>query len=329
DNGRGVDDRGNDIDTLIYENNTFYNLTSRILRDGGGIIKYCWINHNTVVNVAQWGCSPGPVIEGHFRNNLFINTGFIGRSATQTWFMFDTAPLAQSYIDQGITQTLKIHNNNFYVSPEITSALPSDRTPTPVLNPHAQAAVDAGGWGATITNLAVAFNKGPQVPLNVMQDYFNSAVTVKTDMDKGGASPDFGQTQMTFNFSYPTSSSLYTSGTGAQPLGDLNYFGIPVGVSNDEILANNFNLYSNYPNPFNPSTNIRYSIPTAGNVTIEIYNSLGQLVNTIVNQYQESGTHNVVWNGTDMSGQKLSSGIYIYKLNTNNYVSSKKMVLIK
>jgi flagellar hook assembly protein FlgD len=100
-------------------------------------------------------------------------------------------------------------------------------------------------------------------------------------------------------------------------------------VSNDEILANNFNLYSNYPNPFNPSTNIRYSIPTAGNVTIEIFNSLGQLVNTIVNQYQESGTHNVVWNGTDMSGQKLSSGIYIYKLNTNNYVSSKKMVLIK
>jgi hypothetical protein len=329
DNGRGVDDRGNDIDTLIYENNTFYNLTSRILRDGGGIIKYCWINHNTVVNVAQWGCSIGPVIEGYFRNNLFINTGFIGRSSTQLWFMFDSAPLAQSYIDQGITQTLKVHNNNFYVSPEITSALPSDRTPTPVLNPHAQAAVDAGGWGATITNLAVAFNKGPQVPLNVMQDYFNSAVTVKTDMDKGGASPDFGQTQMTFNFSYPTSSSLYTSGTGAQPLGDLNYFGIPVGVSNDEILANNFNLYSNYPNPFNPSTNIRYSIPTAGNVTIEIYNSLGQLVNTIVNQYQESGTHNVVWNGTDMSGQKLSSGIYIYKLNTNNYVSSKKMVLIK
>jgi hypothetical protein len=326
DNGRGVDDRGNDIDTLIYENNTWYNLTSRILRDGGGIIKYCWINHNTVVNVAQWGCSIGPAIEAHFRNNLFINTGFIGRSSTQTWVMFETAALPA---DQTATQKLFIHNNSFYVDPDITAAIPADRTPTPVMNDHALAAVTAGGWTSTIKNLNVSFTKGPQGPKNVMLDYFNAAVTVKTDMDKGGGTPEFGQTQMPFNFTYPTSSALYTSGTANQPLGDLNYFGIPVGVTNDEILASDYQLYSNYPNPFNPSTNIRYSLPAAGNVKVEIFNTLGQLVNTVVNQHQEAGTHNVIWNGMDMSGSQVSTGVYIYKLTTGSFVSAKKMVLVK
>lgn len=329
DNGRGVDDRGNDIDTLIYENNTFYNLTSRILRDGGGIIKYCWINHNTVVNVAQWGCSIGAAIEAHFRNNLFINTGFLGASTTNVWFMFDTAALPQSWIDQGYTQKLRIHNNNFYVSPEIVAALPTGRTATPVFNAHAQAAVDAGGWGSTIKNAAVTFTASPGVPLKVMQDYFNTAVTTKTDMDKGGGSPDYGKTQMPFIFGYPTSSALYTAGTANQPLGDLNYFGIPVGVTNDQIIASEFQLYANYPNPFNPSTNIKYALPVASNVKVEIFNMLGQLVNTIVNQYQQAGTYNVVWNGNDLSGNQVSTGVYVYKLSTDYFVSAKKMILVK
>ncbi|MDQ7816899.1 MAG: LamG-like jellyroll fold domain-containing protein [Melioribacteraceae bacterium] len=224
DNGRGVDDRGNDIDTLIYENNTWYNITSRILRDGGGIIKYAWINHNTVVNVTQWGCSIGPAIEAHFRNNLFINTGFIGRSSTQLWFMLDTAPLTQAWLDQGFIQKLMIHNNSFYVDPDITLSIPADRTPTPVMNEHTLAAVNAGGWASTIKSENVSFTKSPGNPKNVMLDYFDAAVTVKTDMDKGGGTPEFGQTQMPFDFSYSTVSSLYTSATNGFPLGDLNWF---------------------------------------------------------------------------------------------------------
>jgi hypothetical protein len=329
DNGRGVDDRGNDIDTLIYENNTWYNLTSRILRDGGGIIKYAWINHNTVINVAQWGCSIGAAIEAHFRNNLFINTGFLGASTANVWFMFETAALPQSWIDQGFTQKLRIHNNNFYVNPQITAALPSGRTPTPVFNAHAQAAIDAGGWGSTIKNEAVAFTASPGVPLKVMQDYFNTAVTTKTDMDKGGGSPDYGKTQMPFILTYPTSSPLYTAGTANQPLGDLNYFGIPVGVTNDQIIANDFQLFANYPNPFNPSTNIKYALPVASNVKVEIFNMLGQLVNTLVNQHQQAGTYNTVWNGNDLNGNQVSTGVYVYKLTTDNFVSAKKMILVK
>ena len=60
-NGRGIDDRGNDIDTIIFENCTFFNLTSRIIRDDGGVIKYARVNNNTVVNVAQMGITFGPI----------------------------------------------------------------------------------------------------------------------------------------------------------------------------------------------------------------------------------------------------------------------------
>ena len=333
DNGRVVDGRGQPIDNLVMENNTFYNITHRVYRPDNGVVKYLWFNHNTTINMAHWGISLGPVVEAHVRNNIFVNCGFLGRAltpaSTQFYVMIEAQPITQAYIDLGYTQILKIHNNNFYMNPTLLSSLPSDRTPTPVFNDHAQAAVNAGGYGNTNTNLSVAFSAAPQVPVNVLTDYFNAAVTPKTDMDKGGGSPDYGKTQMPFIFTYPTSSPLYTAGTANQPLGDLNYFGIPVGVTNDQIIANDFQLYSNYPNPFNPSTNIKYTLPVASNVKVEIFNMLGQLVNTLVNQHQQAGTYNTVWNGNDLNGNQVSTGVYIYKLSTDNFVSAKKMILVK
>jgi len=329
-NGRGVDDRGNDIDTLIYENNTFYNLTSRILRDGGGVIKYCYINHNTVVNSGQMGCTIGSVIDGYFTNNLFFNTGFLGTdSATTDWYTLGTAPLSAALLAQGYVQKLQIHHNNFYVSPELVSGLPAGIRATALLDSNSQAVIKAGGWTSTNTNLPVVFKSAPQVPLQVMQDYWNKAVTVKPEMDKGIGSPDFGGTQMPFDFSYPTSSPLYTAGTNGEALGDRTYFGIQVGVKNDEMLPSAYELYSNYPNPFNPTTNIRYSLPVAGSVKLEIVNTLGQIISTLVNQHQHAGTFSVVWDGTDMNGERVSTGVYIYRLKTANSVLAKKMILIK
>ena len=335
-NGRGVDDRGTDMDTLIFENNTFYNLTSRIIRDGGGIIKYCRVNHNTVVNVGQMGCTFGPVIKGYFTNNLFFNTSFLGQDTTRTAtidYTFQTNVLPKTWLDQGFVQKIEIHHNNLYVSPEIVSSLltlTKGRKASTVFSPHADSIITANGWKSTNTNLPISFKTPPQVPLQVMKDYWNTAVTVKPELDPGTGSPDYGKTQMPFDFSYPTTSSFYTAGTSNQPLGDLNWFGMTVGVTNNEnVLPKEYQLYSNYPNPFNPTTNIRYSLPVAGNVKIEIFNTLGQLVKTVVDQHQNPGSHNVVWNGIDKSGQQVSTGVYIYKLTTNNFTSAKKMILIK
>ena len=88
--------------------------------------------------------------------------------------------------------------------------------------------------------------------------------------------------------------------------------------------AQNFTLSQNYPNPFNPSTIISYNIPVSGSVNLNIYNSSGQLVKQLVNQFQNSGTYSITFVGTN-----LSSGIYFYKLEAGEYVQTKRMTLVK
>ncbi len=85
-----------------------------------------------------------------------------------------------------------------------------------------------------------------------------------------------------------------------------------------------FVLLQNYPNPFNPSTTIKYSIPVNGNVKLTVYNSIGEEIKTLVNEYKTSGTHEV-----ELNAEKLTSGIYFYKIETGEFSSVKKMILIK
>ena len=88
-------------------------------------------------------------------------------------------------------------------------------------------------------------------------------------------------------------------------------------------------LIGNYPNPFNPETTINYSVKTATNVNITVYNMKGQEVTNLVSETVSAGSHTAVWNGTDYSGQKVTSGMYFYKLTAENHTSTKKMVLLK
>ena len=88
-------------------------------------------------------------------------------------------------------------------------------------------------------------------------------------------------------------------------------------------------LTGNYPNPFNPSTNIAYSVKYAGYVILEVYNLKGQVVKILVNETKETGNYTVNWNGTDNTNRAVSSGVYFYKMKTNKFVSTKKMILLK
>ena len=90
-----------------------------------------------------------------------------------------------------------------------------------------------------------------------------------------------------------------------------------------------FELLDNYPNPFNPTTTIGYTLPEAGQVSLDIYNLLGQHVRSLVNEDQAAGTHRIVWDGKDSSGKSLGSGVYFYQLRTNRAVTVKRMVLVK
>jgi hypothetical protein len=89
-------------------------------------------------------------------------------------------------------------------------------------------------------------------------------------------------------------------------------------------------LAQNYPNPFNPSTQIRYDLPKAGQVTLTIYNSLGQEVRRLVDRVQPAGYHQITWNGRDERGKLVPSGFYHYRLQVDaDFVSTKKMLMAK
>ncbi|MBL7960547.1 fibronectin type III domain-containing protein, partial [bacterium] len=94
-------------------------------------------------------------------------------------------------------------------------------------------------------------------------------------------------------------------------------------------LPQTFALHQNYPNPFNPTTRIAFDVAQSGNVKIKIYNVLGQEVATVVNRYYETGRYNIEWNGRDDMGRQLSSGVYIYRLETGKVSRVKKMLLVK
>ncbi|MCK4427334.1 MAG: T9SS type A sorting domain-containing protein, partial [candidate division Zixibacteria bacterium] len=85
-----------------------------------------------------------------------------------------------------------------------------------------------------------------------------------------------------------------------------------------------FELSQNFPNPFNPVTQISYTLPRDGHVRLEIYNLLGQKVATLVDEYQQAGQKTVNWEAKD-----LASGIYFYKLTSSGFTATKKMVLTK
>jgi hypothetical protein len=92
----------------------------------------------------------------------------------------------------------------------------------------------------------------------------------------------------------------------------------------DSGIPSNYYLSQNYPNPFNPSTVINYEIPKVSRVTISVYNVLGQEITKLVNREQAAGKYSV-----DFNAEKLSSGIYFYKIQAGNFSSFKKMILMK
>jgi len=108
----------------------------------------------------------------------------------------------------------------------------------------------------------------------------------------------------------------------------LNYIevskSIVDGIEDQTDLPTDFKLMQNYPNPFNPNTIINYSVPKQGKVTIAVFNALGKQVATLVNEEKSAGNYKI-----DFNAENLSSGIYFYKMQANEFIQTKKMLLLK
>jgi hypothetical protein len=105
--------------------------------------------------------------------------------------------------------------------------------------------------------------------------------------------------------------------------------GIINSVSNNSETIKSFSLSQNYPNPFNPSTIINYRVSGSALVNITVYNILGKSITTLVNEDKTPGEYSTVWNGKDINGNEVPSGIYFYSIRNGNFALVKKMVLLK
>ena len=115
---------------------------------------------------------------------------------------------------------------------------------------------------------------------------------------------------------------------------DQNGESIPVNAKGDgsvalELIPMKYALYQNFPNPFNPVTEIQFDIPDISTVELVVYNLMGQEVRRLVNGEIQAGYHRIVWDGLNNRGESVSTGVYIYSLISPSFHSTKKMVLLK
>ena len=139
------------------------------------------------------------------------------------------------------------------------------------------------------------------------------------------------------DFTYSTSSVAYTASEWGLPAGDLNHWpealaqwGTLSNDMDDAIVApSEFTLAQNYPNPFNPTTEISFSMENAADVSLTVFNMLGQKVRVLENASLEAGTHSYKWDGRDELGQSVSTGVYLYTVTDGSRSITKKMALMK
>ena len=353
--GRFIDARSTLMDSVVIQNCTFFNFYHCVINRFGGWERYAKFDHITVYNLML---SPLRLVECPditITNSLFIQTGFIGcedswktfREAPEYaltdrdhWTRIEIAPLVQDtfLVDLGLTQQIDFTNNNFWLDTSVYEVFADTVHPYMNLDIFSY---DYEGFDelreliADDTLTWISENPGfVKAPVVKAQEMHNAVFQGGTAYEVG-----FDYDGPPYDFSYSTSAASYTAAAGGFPLGDLNWFPDKKAEWEEWVQSeveespqsapSDFRLEQNYPNPFNPSTTIKYSLSKANQVSLEVYNILGQKVRTLVDKRQVAGSHIVKWDGTDDFGSLLSGGVYFYRLKVVNETLMNKMVFIK
>ena len=319
-NGRGIDDRGNDIDTLWVENTTFYNLSARLLRDGGGVIKYAKFDHVTGVHLGDRSIDLGDFVEAEITNCLFVNPGFLG---------FNEPGVSALQVDSSdLIENAVISNINFYVDPALLDLYDQLNVDAEAgdsiyvrngLNSDAADIAEAGGNLETITDLEVEFNNGPATPLDYVESFFQDPDNaLPLDDGNGGVDPD-NAGQLPFDFGYPTDSELFEAGNDGLPLGDLNWHDLTTSTF-DPAVAKEVQL-AVFPNPVQELMTFQFELPEAQPVRLMIFNQLGQPAAVVLDNRLGAGEHQLQYNA-----ELLPTGTYFYRLELGDRFASGRFI---
>ena len=144
------------------------------------------------------------------------------------------------------------------------------------------------------------------------------------DVDPLFCDPDSG------DYSLAENSPCVGAGQDDSNMGAYGIGCDPIILSiSSELLPVTYILHQNYPNPFNPVTTLRYDLPENSLVNVTVYDMLGRQVKTLINQTQDAGYRSIVWDATNDYGKPVSAGIYLYQIQAGEYISTKKMILLK
>ncbi len=343
DNGRFIDTRGSNIDSLIVENNTFLNVNDRIIRNMGlpGVLNYVKFNHNTFYG--NIGYRPAfqfrTTKELVFTNNVVANVGLLGTDtmSNRTDEIDYEEPFAICVFTVTGTDTLNttidMRNNVVFNESRFTdlfAANPDSVQQAPWFNKQWEDLINPV---EAVTNEELTFVKAPSLDSLVAElanyiaggtNWSNTGFITRTEV----LSPE------EVDMSYGTSAAAYTGADRGFPVGDLNWYpelkelweaGGTVDVEEiSSVIPENYSLEQNYPNPFNPTTKIQFSVPFAGSYTLKVYNLIGQEVATLLNEEVSAGVYNI-----NFDASELTSGVYAYTISGNNFTQTKKMILLK
>ncbi len=319
-NGRGIDDRGNDIDTIIIENTTFFNVTSRIIRDDGGVIKYARINNNTIVNIAQMGITFGSIDMLIVTNNIAMNAGFLPKDDDDDWFVF-----AADSVD-GVAPYVEMTNNTAYVDTAMILPYLNDTTTvTPLLNPTLAAALVAAGNEDDNDNWNIVFTDGPP---------FNDSIVIYTydPAWMGGDAPDWivpdlpvegnglYHLDVYYDFGYANGNAAVGATDGEQ-LGDRNWEASGWATGIKPVLQEGVSL-SLYPMPIRDHATIIFELKAEALVQMEIYSLTGQRVAQVIQTQYPAGIHEY-----NLDAGMLDSGMYLLRMKAGNASSTIKMIV--
>jgi hypothetical protein len=142
------------------------------------------------------------------------------------------------------------------------------------------------------------------------------------------------QWPLPLDFSYSTSSGAATHCTHGGPVGSTHHMTHAADLTlnttpEGEVVPSVFALAQNYPNPFNPITNISFEVPERSFVSLSIFDMNGREVSRLVDEYRDPGAYRVLWNGKTATGARSSSGIYFLRMSSENFHSTRKMLLLK